>query len=54
MNIMEAVIKEFERLSKSKGFAKCEAQIDRFLDTLETAKAAIQTGMNDLLFIGCF
>lgn len=45
---MEAVLKEFDRLSKSKGFAKCEAQIDSFLDALEKAKTSITSGMNHL------
>lgn len=42
---MDSVLKEFDRLSRSKGFAKCEAQIDMFLDTLEQAKMAISSGM---------
>lgn len=41
---MEAVLKEFDRLSKSKGFAKCEALIDKFLECLEKAKIAITIG----------
>lgn len=42
---MEAVLKEFDRLSKSKGFAKCETQIDCFLEALEKAKASIVSGI---------
>lgn len=41
---MDVILKEFNRLSKSSGFAKCEAEIEKFLEALELAKAAITTG----------
>jgi hypothetical protein len=46
---MDAIFKEFNRLSKSSGFAKCEAQVDSFLETLELAKNAIITGKSLLI-----
>lgn len=48
---MDVILKEFNRLSKSSGFAKCEAEIDKFLEALELAKADITTGKFLFVFI---
>lgn len=41
---MEGILKEFSRLSKSKGFERCEEQVDNFLIALEDTKSAILSG----------
>lgn len=43
---MESVVKELDRLSKSEGFSKCEAQIDRLLHSLKLARSSIASGMS--------